>query len=345
MFHRFAATLMLFPKTLSGIFGILAIGLSATVLAAVGAPQDAKPLPPAATKPVDFAKDIQPIFTASCLVCHGPVAQRSNFRLHSREAALKGGLSGPVIIQGKSADSLLVRLVAGLEGDRLMPLGGPRLSDEQIGLIRAWIDQGVSWSQEAGGQTSLEAKHWAYRKPVRPNLPAVQQTSWLKNSIDNFVLARLEKEGLRPSPEADRTTLIRRVSLDLTGLPPSVEEVDAFLADKSSRAYENLVDRLLASPRYGERWARMWLDLARYADSHGYESDPFRVMWRYRDWVINAFNDNMRFDQFTLEQIAGDMLPGATLEQSLPGFHRNTMLNMEEELTGSRLEWKRSWIA
>ena len=326
----FLSNLMFTHKTAGAIFKVLLIGLCATVLGAGGPQQDVRSLPTAATRPVDFAKDIEPIFAASCLVCHGPVAQRSNFRLDSRAAALKGGLSGPVIIPGKSADSLLVRLVAGIEGDRLMPLGGPRLTDEQIGLIRAWIDQGASWSQGNGGQTSAETKHWAYRRPVRPELPKVQQTSWLKNPIDNFVLARLEKEGIRPSPEADRTTLIRRVSLDLTGLPPSVEEVDAFLADKSSRAYENLVDRLLASPRYGERWARVWLDLARYADSHGYESDPFRVMWRYRDWVINAFNDNMPFDQFTIEQISGDMLPGATLEQKIAsGFHRNTMLNME----------------
>jgi len=321
----------MFPaKSVSGIFKILLIGLSATVLRAGGAQQDVS-LPPPANRAVDFVKDVQPIFVTSCVVCHGPVAQRSNLRLDSREAALKGGLSGPVIIPGKSAESLLVRLVAGIEGDRLMPLGGPRLTDEQIGLIRAWIDQGVSWTQqEAGSPTSVGIKHWSYRKPVRPDLPGVQQTSWPKNSIDYFVLARLEKEKLLPSPEADRTTLIRRVSLDLTGLPPSVEEVDAFLADKSPRAYENLVDRLLASPRYGERWARLWLDLARYADSHGYESDPFRVMWRYRDWVINAFNVNMPFDQFTIEQIAGDMLPGATLEQKIAsGFHRNTMLNME----------------
>ncbi len=300
------------------------------LVARLMAQQDAKTLPPAVSRPIDFEKEIQPIFLNSCVVCHGPNAQRSNLRLDSRSAVLKGGLSGPAIIPGKSAESLLVRLVAGLEGDKLMPLGGPRLSDEQIGLIRAWVDQGAPWPESTAAAPSVETKHWAYHKPIRPMLPVVRQTAWPKNSIDYFVLARLEKEGLTPSPEADRTTLIRRVSLDLTGLPPSPEDVDAFLADTSSQAYENLVERLLASPHYGERWARLWLDLARYADSHGYESDPFRVMWRYRDWVIDAFNRNMPFDQFTIEQIAGDMLPGATLDQKIAsGFHRNTIWNME----------------
>jgi mono/diheme cytochrome c family protein len=313
------------------IFRALFISFTVVLLVTcLMAQQDVKTLPPPAGKPVDFDKDIQPIFLTSCIVCHGSNAQRSNLRLDSRLAVLKGGLSGPAIVPGKSAESLLVRLIAGLEPDRLMPLGGPPLSDEQIGLIRAWVDQGAPWPEKTIDEPSLETKHWAYRKPIRPQLPAVRQTSWPKNAIDYFVLARLEKEGLEPSPEADRTTLIRRVSLDLTGLPPSPEAVDAFLADKSPHAYENLVNRLLASPHYGERWARIWLDLARYADSHGYESDPFRVMWRYRDWVINALNCNMPFDQFTIEQIAGDMLPDATLDQKVAsGFHRNTMWNME----------------
>lgn len=317
-------------KFVLNVFKVLLIVFTAMALGTGVLPQQAlKPLPAPASRPVDFVKDVQPIFVTSCVVCHGSTAQRSNLRLDSKAALLKGGLSGPAIIPGKSDDSLLVRLVSGAEGDRLMPLGGPRLADEQIGLIRAWIDQGAPWPEEAA-QSSVEAKHWSYRKPIRPELPVVHETSWPRNSIDYFVLARLEKEGLRPSVEADRTTLIRRVSLDLTGLPPSLEEVDAFLADKSSQAYENLVDRLLDSPQYGERWARLWLDLARYADSHGYESDPFRVMWRYRDWVISAFNRNMPFDQFTIEQIAGDMMPGATLEQKIAsGFHRNTMWNME----------------
>jgi hypothetical protein len=172
--------------------------------------------------------------------------------------------------------------------------------------------------------------HWAYVKPVRPALPKVHQARWIRNPIDAFILARLEKEKLKPSAEADRVTLIRRLSLDLTGLPPTIGEVDAFVADRSKDAYEKLVDRLLASPHYGERWARLWLDLARYADSQGYEKDPPRNMWPYRDWVINAFNANMPFDQFTVEQIAGDMLPNATQDQKIAsGFNRNTMINTE----------------
>jgi hypothetical protein len=172
--------------------------------------------------------------------------------------------------------------------------------------------------------------HWAYVKPVRPALPKVNHSRWPRNPIDAFILARLEKEKLKPSPEADRVTLIRRLSLDLTGLPPTIAEVDAFAADRSKDAYEKLADRLLASPHFGERWARLWLDLARYADSHGYEKDPPRSIWPYRDWVINAFNRNLPFDQFTVEQIAGDMLPDATLDQKIAsGFNRNTMINTE----------------
>jgi hypothetical protein len=183
----------------------------------------------------------------------------------------------------------------------------------------------------AADATNQPAKaHWAYVKPVQPEMPQLKNSRWVRNPIDAFVLARLEKENLKPSPEADRVTLIRRVSLDLTGLPPTIGEVDAFVADKSKGAYEKLVDRLLASPHYGEKWARMWLDLARYADTHGYEKDPKRSMWPYRDWVINAFNQNMPFDEFTIEQIAGDMLPNATEEQKVAsGFHRNTMFNTE----------------
>ena len=172
--------------------------------------------------------------------------------------------------------------------------------------------------------------HWAYVEPIRPALPKVEQSHWVRNPIDAFILARLEQEKLRPSTEADAATLIRRLSLDLIGLPPTLAEVDAFVADTSPEACERMVDRLLASPHFGERWARPWLDLARYADSHGYEKDPPRSMWPYRDWVIKAFNRNLPFAQFTLEQIAGDMLPEATEDQKIAsGFHRNTMINTE----------------
>ena len=250
-------------------------------------------------------------------------------RLDSSKA-LAGGLSGKVILAGKSAESLLVKMIGGqIEGKR-MPMTGDPLTDEQVGLIRRWIDDGAAWPEDSVAAAEPEKKHWAYVPPVRPSLPEVKNKSWAHNSIDLFVLSRLEKENLQPSPETDRARLIRRVSLDLIGLPPSIEEVDAFVADKNPDAYEKLLERLLASRHYGERWARHWLDLARYADSHGYESDPLRSMWKYREWVIEAFNRNLPFDQFTVEQLAGDMLPNPTLDQKIAsGFNRNTMINME----------------
>jgi hypothetical protein len=206
---------------------------------------------------------------------------------------------------------------------------GQPLTAEQVGLLRAWIDQGAKWPDAA----SVKGReHWAYQKPVRQTAPEVQTHvfGWPRNPIDSFVLSRLAQEGLAPAAELDRARLIRRVSLDLIGLPPSPEEVDAFVNDPSADAFEKVVDRLLASPHYGERWARPWLDLARYADTHGYEKDPKRSIWPYRDWVIAALNKDMPFDQFTIEQIAGDLLPGATLEQRVAtGFHRNTMINTE----------------
>ncbi len=286
-------------------------------------------LPAAASQTVEFTKDIQPIFIARCVQCHSSKNLMGGLRLDSSKA-LAGGLSGKAILPGKSAESLLVKMIGGqIEGKR-MPMTGDPLSNEQIALIRRWIDDGASWPGESAGASEPDQKHWAYVPPVRPSLPNVKNKSWVRNPIDQFVLARLEKEGLQPSVEADRARLIRRLSLDLVGLPPSIEEVDAFIADKQPDAYEKLAERLLASPHYGERWARHWLDLARYADSHGYESDPLRSMWKYRDWVIDAFNRNLPFDQFTVEQLAGDMLPNATLDQKIAsGFHRNTMINME----------------
>ncbi|MBI2948489.1 MAG: DUF1549 domain-containing protein, partial [Verrucomicrobia bacterium] len=178
--------------------------------------------------------------------------------------------------------------------------------------------------------SGAETKHWAYLKPACPKFPEVRNQSWPRNGIDYFVLARLEKERLSPSAQAENAVLFRRLNLDLTGLPPAVSEVDQFVRDESPDAWDKAVDRLLSSPHYGEHWARMWLDLARYADSHGYEKDPGRQMWLYRDWVIDALNQNMKFDQFTIEQLAGDLLPGATVKQKIAsGFHRNTMFNTE----------------
>ncbi len=207
-----------------------------------------------------------------------------------------------------------------------MPFGGEPLSAEAIALVREWIES----LDVAPAEAASASKHWAYVKPRRPLLPEVNAEAWVRNPIDRFVLARLEKEGLAPSPEAAKETWIRRLSLDLVGLPPTLEEVDAFLADERPDSYEKLVDRLLASPHYGERWARPWLDLARYADTNGYEKDNARTMWKYRDWVIDALNRDLSFREFTIEQIAGDMLPGATAEQRIAtGFHRNTLLNQE----------------
>ncbi|MFN0124071.1 MAG: DUF1549 domain-containing protein, partial [Blastocatellia bacterium] len=278
---------------------------------------------------VDFARDIQPIFQAACVSCHSARKVRGQLRLDAKALAMKGGLTGAAITPGDGANSLLVRRLLGSDGQARMPMGAEALRPEQIALIKRWIDEGANWPEDSAA-AAAGARHWSYVIPVRPALPAVSNKQWPRNPIDHFVLARLEKEGLAPAPEAAREILLRRVSLDLTGLPPTVREIDEFLADKSPDAYEKAVDRLLASPHYGERWARPWLDLARYADSNGYEKDNLRVMWKYRDWVINALNQDMPYDQFTIEQLAGDMLPSPTQDQLIAtGFHRNTMLNQE----------------
>ena len=300
-------------------------------------------LPPAVAGQVDFSRDIAPIFQANCVACHGPAQQMNGLRLDSPERALQGGYSGPVIKPGESAASKLILLVAGVqapghEEGLVMPPVGDRLSAGQVGLLRAWIDQGAEWAEaakrfvgEAQEQGSAKSSHWAFISPRRPGLPDVQKRDWVRNPIDAFILRRLEAEGIRPSREADRNTLIRRLSFDLIGLPPTPEETAAFLADERPEAYEELVDRLLDSPHYGEKWARHWLDLARYADSDGYESDQLRPnAWRYRHWLVETLNRDMPFDQFTIEQIAGDLLPGATLEQRVAtGFQRNTLSNRE----------------
>ncbi|HKQ79280.1 MAG TPA: PSD1 and planctomycete cytochrome C domain-containing protein [Blastocatellia bacterium] len=301
----------------------------------------------AASQTIDFARDIRPIFEAACYKCHGSKIARGQLRLDNRKSALEGGISGAVINPGEAGKSLLLRRILGEDGEARMPMGGAPLRPEQIEMIRKWIDQGAEWPEgeseraRAGESERRIQKHWAYIKPVRSEPPVVKNAAWARNPIDRFILARLEKEGLAPSPEAAKETLIRRVYLDLTGLPPSPKEVDQFLADSSPNAYEKLVDRLLASPHFGERWARPWLDLARYADSNGYERDTPRMMWKYRDWVINALNQDMPFDQFTVEQIAGDMLPNATIDQKIAtGFHRNTMLNQEAGVDDEEARWE-----
>ena len=307
--------------------------------------------PPAQTQPaVDFDKDIRPIFEQHCYECHGPKKSRGRLRLDSPAAGLKGGVSGPALIAGDADSSLLVRRVLGLDGEDRMPLDKDPLPEPQIALLRTWIAQGAAWPGDAGPaadptstQTAASAapEHWAYVAPRRPTPPTVKASDWVRNPIDQFILARLEKEGLQPSHEASREALIRRLSLDLIGLPPMPADIDAFLADPAPDAYERVVDRLLASPHYGERWARPWLDLARYADSNGYEKDALRTMWKYRDWLIKALNDDMPFDRFTIEQLAGDMLPNATTDQLIAsGFHRNTLLNQEGGIDVEEARWE-----
>jgi mono/diheme cytochrome c family protein len=269
---------------------------------------------------VDFNREIRSIFSDNCFACHGPdeATRKAKLRLDTKDGAFaKPG----VIVAGKSAESRLFKRIISKDANSVMPpvASGHKLTDKQIDLVKRWIDEGAQWNE-----------HWAFIAPKRPELPAVTNKAWAKNPIDAFILARLEKEGLKPSPEADRATLIRRLSLDLTGLPPTPADVDAFLADKSADAYEKVVDRFLASPRYGEKMALHWLDLARYADTHGYHIDSHRDMWPWRDWVIKSFNDNKPFDQFSIEQLAGDLLPNATTEQKIAsGFNRNHMINFE----------------
>ncbi len=306
---------------------VLATAMAVSAVAAV----DVSKLPAATSRKVDFAADILPLLGKSCFQCHGEKKQESGLRLDSREALLKGGDHGVVVVPGKSAESLLVHLTAGLHPDiAQMPKKGDKLTAEQIGLLRAWIDQGADWPAQSTATGKDAKQHWAYTAPVRPALPSVKSAKWTRNEVDSFVLARLEKEGLKPSVEADRTTLIRRLYLDLLGLPPTPQQVDAYLADKRSDAYPRLVDSLLASPHYGERWARHWLDAARYADTDGYEKDKTRFVWFYRDWVINAFNRDLPYDQFVIQQIAGDQLPKAGQDERVAtGFLRNSQINEE----------------
>jgi len=293
-------------------------------------PADA--LPPAAKRKIDFNQDIKPILAKHCVGCHGPKKQESGFRVDSHDRTLAGGDRGVAFEIGNSATSLLIRYVGGLDPDITMPPEGDLLSKTQVGLLRAWIDQGAKWPKgiTIGGP---ELAHWAYaplKRPPTPKLPK-DLAARVQTPIDAFVFAQLAKRGLTPSPAADRYTLARRLSLDLLGLPPSPEQVDRFVADKRPDAYRRLVQDLLDSPHFGERWGRHWLDKARYADSDGYEKDrPRPNAWRWRDWVIDAINSDLPFDQFTIEQLAGDLLPEATESQVLAtAFHRQTLTNTE----------------
>lgn len=290
----------------------------------------------AGAEEIDFRRDIEPIFVSNCYECHGPKTRKGDLRLTNRDDAFSPGQLGiPVIEPGRSDLSALVDLIRSHDPAQRMPKERSPLSDAQVDLIRRWIDEGAKWPD--GGPTP----HWAYVPPRRPALPAVADRQWLRNPVDAFILARLEREGLTPSPPTDPATLLRRVYLDLIGIPPTIGEVSAFVADPSPRAYEETVDRLLSSPRFGEHWAREWLDAGRYADSNGYKSDSLRTVWPYRDWVIRAVNADMPFDRFTEEQLAGDLLPSPTPDQILAtGFLRNSPLSLEAgvDLEEGRIE-------
>jgi hypothetical protein len=287
-----------------------------------GAPR-AAPAAEAPTKPVDFNREIRPILSDNCFKCHGPdeKMRMAKMRLDETEGLFvdRGGYK--IIVPGNSAQSKIYQKISSKDVAFRMPpvYSGKTLTDKQIAVIKQWIDQGAKWETQ-----------WSFVAPKRPAVPEVKDKAWARNPIDSFVLARLEAEGLKPSEEADKATLLRRVSFDLTGLPPTPAEVDSFVADKSPDAYEKRVDRLLASPHYGERMAMEWLDLARYSDTHGYHIDSLRAMWPWRDWVIKAYNKNMPYDQFTVEQLAGDLLPNATVDDKIAsGFNRNNMINFE----------------
>jgi hypothetical protein len=277
-----------------------------------------------ATRPVDFNRDVRPILSDVCFKCHGPDAaqRKADLRLDTEEGAKADlGDGRRAVIAGDANASELYRRIASKDPDQVMPPpdAEQKLSPAQIATLKKWVDQGARWQ-----------KHWSFLKPVKAALPAVKNQKWVRTPLDAFILARLESEGLSPSAEADPTTLLRRVTLDLTGLPPSPDEVEKFLVDPSPDAYERAVDRLLASPRFGERMAVRWMDGARYADTSGYQSDGERIMWRWRDWVIDAYNENLPFDRFTIDQIAGDLVPNATLDQRIAtGFNRNHRGNAE----------------
>ena len=257
---------------------------------------------------VDFGRDVRPILAKKCFACHGPDEEQreTDLRLDTAQSAYADLGEYRAIVPGKPEQSEVVRLIESDDDDVRMPPADSKLklSDQEKRLIRTWIVQGARYQA-----------HWAFVAATRPDIPNVLDKAWVRNAIDTFVLSRLETEGLTHSPQADRYTIVRRLYLDLLGLPPMPEQADRFVNDQRPDAYERLVDRLLASPHYAERWAGPWLDLARYADTNGYEKDRPRSMWAYRDWVIRALNADMPFDQFTVEQLAGDMLPNATFEQ------------------------------
>jgi len=279
---------------------------------------------PAPAEPISFGRDIRPILSSKCFKCHGPdeASRQAGLRLDTFEGATMALKSGaPALVAGDASQgSLFARITTHDEVDRMPPPEmGPPLDEGTVAMLKQWVSEGAVYEP-----------HWSFVKPVKAPLPPSPDPAWPRNGLDHFIAQGVSDAGLTQAPEADRYTLIRRVYLDLTGLPPTPEAVEAFVADPSPVAYEKVVEELLASPRYGERWARIWLDIARYADTKGYEADRHRDMWRFRDWVIDAFNEDMPYTEFTIEQLAGDMLPNPTLEQQLAtAFHRNTMTNDE----------------
>ncbi len=308
-----------FPVVCLGEMILLACGLSA------GAAADE-------IQSIDFVKDVQPLLRTRCVSCHGPELSESGLRLDQKKRAFEGGDNGRIVVPGEPGKSRLLTIVSGDDDEiGLMPPDGEGtpLSAEEIGLLRTWIRQGANWPADA--EPAAQVSHWAFQPVQRPSLPPVADPGWIESPIDAFVLAKLEDEGIAPSPPAPRATLIRRLFFDLLGLPPTPAQVDTYLNDQRPGAYRRLVERVLASPHYGERWGRHWLDLARYADSDGYEKDrPRPHAWRYRNWVINALNADMPYDRFSALQLAGDMVPDASIEDRVAsGFHRNTLHNTE----------------
>jgi len=301
-----------------------ACALTAVCLLSQSLPADDRPAVGTGTGP-DYRREIQPILKTHCFGCHGAEKQEAGLRLDIRSQALSGGDSGIAIVPGNSVQSRLMRRITASRTAERMPPEGTALREADIGLIREWIDQGARGMPVDGNS---ESRHWAFQPIRRFPLPTVKDSWWCRNLIDHFVLQRLEQQQLQPSGTASRETLIRRLYLDLLGLPPAWDRVAAFVKDDRPDAWEQLVDEVLSAPQYGERWGRHWLDLARYADSTGYESDRPREIWAYRDWVITALNRDMPFDRFVVEQLAGDLLPGPTIDQQIAtGFHCNAMLD------------------
>jgi len=323
---------MTFPSAeqLMHIRSILFVGLAVWSVAccdgsAAVAADERADVPDAVRRKRERARQVRSLLELRCVECHGADEPEGGLTLSAAEGLFRNNKSGrPAIVSGRADKSELLRRVSLADGEQRMPPEGKRLTPDEIALLRTWISEGAVWEARRG------RRHWAYQPPRRRPLPEVRDAAWLRNAIDSFVLARLDATGLQPATVAERAQLIRRVSLDLIGLPPDPAEVAAFVADRDPAAYQRLVERLLSSPRYGERWARPWLDLARYADSNGYQADQLRSSWAYRDWVVRAFNRDLPYDQFTIAQLAGDLLPQATIEQKIAtGFHRCPTCNVE----------------